>query len=635
MAKKLISDLIILNDKVLTVTLTDVSPSGYDGRKFRIEILDENKKTVSDEEREVEISGTALAMMPYQETDLYSYLIQFRKDLPNIISSANIDFFEYPAWSRDAKLYQVGKLIEVFFKADNDSILFPDYIRNSIEIEYSEILSILEFYENNGILKGYELGSVAVIAEDNWYNKLNLILDKLKPVEIIDKSGLTVVPPPATMTVETITADAEITIYCQIKMNNNVCGSNVYHDGLCICHFDDRKKNDAIFNAEINSIIKSTNINDFTRFIFPDDFRFPNTYFNKISIFNECKFYTHLNMSKYSFKEELDIQNCQFIGGVNLSFSSFENDIIFDSNNSLSSYFQSSLFYKGFIFGNNIKDIDKLGSTNLKNIIFKAPDKIFFRNIFLPNLLVEGTDISNISIVNFTLWNKNSLKLNFANIYNLLKVKMFRFFPWFRVLNYQFRDEQIEISNYKLGDEYILNSEINRIKNKETIKLKFISISECYQRLQKNMLNVRNYSKAGFFHIREMELQRSKFGYWGRCLSSFSFYKYLSFYGESILIPISFLISMLILIPIITMLFMGHNEYYITWKLNDIGNALYGWLNEFTYNLEKIFYLKNSIFEYKCRPHNPWKLLFIFEKFFSVILISFIVVAFRRRFKRY
>jgi hypothetical protein len=94
-----------------------------------------------------------------------------------------MQYFNYPGWSKNHKIYMIGRLLEIFFNNHPDNILEPGYLRNSIEIEFFEILSIVRFYEQSAVLKGSELGSTDVVACNNWWQELNIILTNYKPIE--------------------------------------------------------------------------------------------------------------------------------------------------------------------------------------------------------------------------------------------------------------------------------------------------------------------------------------------------------------------------------------------------------------------------------------------------------------------
>jgi len=182
MTKIVKEDAIIFDGNVLTVALFDITPPNFDDRKYRIDILAYNKEVIKKERREVVLSSSAVKMLNINESDLYDYLIQFRKNLPKKISVKHHGIFKYSDWDRNYKIYRIGKLIEAFFNCDPSDVLEPDYLRNSIEIEFYEIITILEFYKSNGVLKAYEYDSDAVIAQSNWWQRLNAILEKYKPV---------------------------------------------------------------------------------------------------------------------------------------------------------------------------------------------------------------------------------------------------------------------------------------------------------------------------------------------------------------------------------------------------------------------------------------------------------------------
>ena len=82
------------------------------------------------------------------------------------------------------KILEIGKLIRTFFRHFPDGTLTADLIRNSITIDFWEILNIFEYFEKNGVLKGSELGSNDVVTESGWEQVLRSILESLESEEL-------------------------------------------------------------------------------------------------------------------------------------------------------------------------------------------------------------------------------------------------------------------------------------------------------------------------------------------------------------------------------------------------------------------------------------------------------------------
>ena len=87
MGHVLYSGVLITRDDVCTVELSDITPPGLDGRKFRIEVTNSSGEINPKETREVGVSGTWLAIQPYQELDLLA--LQGRTPAASAGGSAN------------------------------------------------------------------------------------------------------------------------------------------------------------------------------------------------------------------------------------------------------------------------------------------------------------------------------------------------------------------------------------------------------------------------------------------------------------------------------------------------------------------------------------------------------------------
>lgn len=179
MADEILRDIVIINEEVLYVVLENITPNDKDGKIFRLKILDNKGNEREEHRREFDLSGDFLAIVNISENDLYNYLIQFRETLPNVINSNSRGIFKYPEWPQNLKIIKVGELLKTYFKIYPGDVINADYLRNSVLIEFGEILQILDFYEGNRIIyrSGGEVDSIK--AEAEWLYKLNTLLKDL------------------------------------------------------------------------------------------------------------------------------------------------------------------------------------------------------------------------------------------------------------------------------------------------------------------------------------------------------------------------------------------------------------------------------------------------------------------------
>jgi len=187
--------------------------------------------------------------------------------------------------------------------------------------------------------------------------------------------------------------------------------------------------------------------------------------------------------------------------------------------------------------------------------------------------------------------------------------------------------------SFILGDESVLKYRF-WIQQSGKMRQRIDRVVECYQTLQRNMLAARNYPAAGHFHIGEHETQRRRLGFPGEWIGSRAIYKVMAQYGESYWLPAIFLCLMLLLVSGVSTVEMGNTEYEWSSQWSRWDEGFEGWIDNFMENLKGLFYVKHEPFESK-NPSNYWRLFFILEKIVSIVFVSLIIVAFRRRFKRY
>jgi hypothetical protein len=619
MGKTLYSSRLITKNDVYSVAVIDITPPDLDGRKFRILVTDSGGAAVPSESRDVAISSTWLATQPYDELDLHHLLVQFRETLPTTIRSQHRDVFEYPIWSRDAKLYQVGKLLETYFKSGDYSLLEQDWIRNSITIHGNEIHPLLVYFEQNNVIRhpipGRKEDWEKWTAAKNWSINLKQLFDQLRPVDWEDARGLTIAPTPATIHRETVLADAVISpepTCTQPRFDGSVCGRPVVADNMCICHLDNDDKGLDDFTAAISKVIKAVSEHDFTGFVFPPEYQFPLPIrFLKRVIFRRCRFRCFVGLRKCEFEKQVVIDECHFYAGASFERARFlgaveiRQSILRNINLSYSVFWHSFVFVQNSLsegrtqeHGSGITDaiVDIHGSQ------FEEGSRVFIRGIRARDISLRGCNLFNVAQIHFDDLNRND--------------------------NYTFLlADEINIQRMKKAGE-IVGREY------------YQALADSYQQLQRHMISLRNYTDAGGFHRREMEIRRKHLSETVADRFLLPTYRLVAGYGESIWKPALWFIGMLLIVPVVTVFWMGDTNLEYTGNLSDLDDGLAAWWNDLVSNLEALFFAKDDplgrvhlLREKTIAP--GWRLLIMIERVLTAILLSFLVIGVRRRFRRY
>lgn len=644
----------ILNDKIViaTVDKDDKSSTGTYVTEFTIQF----KEPASNETKHsqsVTFGQYALNAphIPSEDHELGIRLVQFYKFLPKQIADERTDPFEYPKWDRSELLYRVGNLIRTYFTERPRQQLKSEIIRNSIPIKPDEVFSSLEFYAQNQVLKRLpDQKGKLYFAENGWHSNLNRILTDLthSMQTSQDSKGQAYMSSDAEIEAErnaesprTELPPAEPAVghgRCSVVMNNNrTChrelssGSSVH----CILHDRDSEKSVDLFSAEVQTAFGAEGNIDLTRTVFPKEFRLENINWSERDIifdnsvfhgpvhlrhidsignmlFDGCRFHSelewfHTNAQYASFK------NCHFKGDVRIVGGSTARGIDFEGSRfheglyvndttdggNMFSYIDA-VFKEGF---NHRSYSGKASKTNLlilRRAVFENPNSAYLYDTELLRLSLSGCDVKGINIINCGLGPSDNL----GQIY----------------------DET------QLREEYFDSS----------VRYTPKSVVESYQQLQVTMLRSKNYEAAGILYVREMDLRRRKRHLLWQKFGKEAWYRGFALYGESYWRPIRFLLAMLLILPIIQMFGMG--DFDFEWTANSRDFALHGfggWCEEFVANLKAVVYFASDpfkpggIYDDKINPHLAWNLVIIAEKLIVAILGSFIVIALRRKFKRY
>jgi len=613
MAKVLYSSRLITRNDVCIVELYDDSSPGVDGRRIRIDVTDSKNQLDEEESRVVQMSRTWLATQQHSEIEILRLLIQFRKKLPKTISSASKALFQYPEWDKDSKVYQVGRLILTFFGALPMETLSPEYIRNSIQIEPAEITALLEEFRANKFLFKAGPGSTEYRVAHDWSRRLRELLDSLKPLSWEDGGGVTVVPEPAEL--KLTVSDPVVTVgqaFCQVEMHTGEsCSRPIIANEKCVCHLEGDKDLDA-FREEVRKVIDNSDIHDFTGFIFPEHYQFPaRRHFMGKLILKECAFECFVALRESVFESAVLMDNCSLNKGASFVFARFRSEFEMRYCDASFLDFGGAVFERGFVFVQNTRtssDVD-LSDRFLNGVpfdfagaVFEDGARVFIKSISPSNIGLRGT--------------------------NLARAEHIHFLGLSRKKN----------DTYKLADE---NAQaIKGVIDPSILSDYYSRVCDAYQQLQRHYNSLRNYTDAGGFHEREMEIRRRFLSVSLPNRLLHEVYRFLAGYGESIRRPVLLLAALLLIFPVISMLFMGDAPYHLTFQLADTPEAVFGYVQDFAANLESLFYSKTNPFAYKyshpqATPGGIWRVVLIVERVLAVLILSFIIVSARRRFRRY
>jgi uncharacterized protein YjbI with pentapeptide repeats len=171
-------------------------------------------------------------------------------------------------------------------------------------------------------------------------------------------------------------------------------------------------------------------------------------------------------------------------------------------------------------------------------------------------------------------------------------------------------------------------------------------LAQLYRQLQANYIREYRYTEAGDFYIGEQETMRKATGVLRQYLSSYFVYKWISFYGQRYLRSLSWLLFVLLLFPTI-FLWGGIDlspriapgaeavditKYEFSFSPEDCFLFTDHYLEAFKVNISFITLNRSEVTSRL--PHAGQRALAGLEMVLVVILVSFVVLALRRQYKR-
>jgi len=114
---------------------------------------------------------------------------------------------------------------------------------------------------------------------------------------------------------------------CQeVMATGNICGRKIYAGEKCICHCEETNKDKGVFDRIIRNIMndESAKIFDFSGFVFPRSFHWPNKNFQNQAIFASACFLDDIDFSNVTFDHEVSFENAKFLKKATFLHSSFK-----------------------------------------------------------------------------------------------------------------------------------------------------------------------------------------------------------------------------------------------------------------------------------------------------------------------
>lgn len=463
----------------------------------------------------------------------------------------------------------------------------------------------------------------------------------------------------------------ETTKRCQVEMSDGKPCGRYFHDGEnCVFHSKKEDKDLNLFHGELYQIFgdKSQKTYDFKGFVFPKGVALLKN-FSKPATFTDAVFKGEAGFSGAVFKEWVDFRNALFEGEADFRGVVFEHGASFwNAIFKEKTFFMISVF-KGeadfefasfvsavYFVGTEFRDCADFSHTaferlaDLWNVIFKGESSFedtsfagkanFMGSTFEENLLMNADNQDKKAFqeeVDFT-----SVKFLKPELVEFRKIDLSKF----RFLNTDVRKIHfIDVDWYKRKGRNQVFDEVS--SDPDTKDFEWQLIAQLYRRIRANYEENLRYSEAGDFYIGEMEMRKKAETSFLKKLPLL-LYKAISNYGESYYRPLCWILTILLLFPILFM-FAGIQPINIESsdsKVNTINyrldfssihsllpteDKIKDYSTSFLYSMSTFSFIRDK----KYTTINNWgNALFVIESILSPIMLAFLLLALRRRFKR-
>jgi len=457
---------------------------------------------------------------------------------------------------------------------------------------------------------------------------------------------------------------------CRVQMYyGKPCGRPLYDGEKCICHSEKEDKEVKLFQQELDKIFadEKAEYYNLTGFIFPKKgYELPREY-KKDTFFTGATFLEEARFLGTTFQEHVDYTEATFLGkalflqakfcgkatfiganftkGAYFTLSKFQRRAYFaDSRFPEGAFFGHVRFKDGIISNNsswnsaNFNGAEFGGFTQFLEDEFSGPtrfsgatfvvDTRFLWSVFKENVSFSGCTVTEGARVLFAVGHKHqkmffeksffeSCVLTGRNALVFHRVSLENCcFIGTDVTCIDFVD--VSWSKKKLFWGLRCRSVVS---DESGTKPDNFLISQLYRRLQANYINNYRYAEAGDFHIGEQEMMRKAKGsgwmIWRRVFCTNFLYKYISYYGESFLLPLFWMLAVLFLFPL-----------YLIYD----GIIKSGYWDAFWKNLSFVTFNRTDISKYVTESYQQG--IVTIEGLLLVVLVTFFVLALRRQYKR-
>jgi len=168
--------------------------------------------------------------------------------------------------------------------------------------------------------------------------------------------------------------------------------------------------------------------------------------------------------------------------------------------------------------------------------------------------------------------------------------------------------------------------------------VQYVLVANLYKQLQRNYIADYSYAESGQFYQGEQEMIRKAKGKWRRFFCANNAYRWISLYGESFGLPLFWLVLTLLVFPVY-LLFNGFSvgadsariRYELFWS-GDFLFPISDYLTAFGKNILFVSFQRGDLSD--CLS-GVWPQVFVTaETIWIVALVTFFVLALRRRFRR-
>ncbi|WP_231891907.1 MULTISPECIES: pentapeptide repeat-containing protein [Tenacibaculum] len=325
--------------------------------------------------------------------------------------------------------------------------------------------------------------------------------------------------------------------------------------------------------------------------------------------FEETKFFGDVFINKAVFSKETDFNKTIFAGWTQFCFSEF-----LGSSEFIETSFKNHVSFGGAEFSKENEILfkglkgDEQGVLQLDFSKVNFPKSVVFREVNLKKTSFTEADITEVKFKN-CIWNEEKGRIIFDNESDVTKVKFENGF-WDKQKRMFVRKNKLPFNNE------------SPYKEQENL----------YRELKINFENSKDWELAGKAYVSEMEMRKKTF--YDEFVKSiknfqvleaviafvnyflFSFYKYLGGYTQNYIRPLFFFIGLFLV-----SLFM----YSDCFSLNDYCECSFiPWKEAIDASLPFFKPSNNS-------EHLKW---IYFQKIFSSILLTFLILGLRKRFKQ-